>query len=113
MFLGVTIGKLPITDYQLPVAIMMGGLVVGIGYRLEDWVRQSRSLLLWKTSFMTTGFALVLSALLREWATASALLLLELGIVWWFVFAGVREPMSKQEKGERVLEIEGRMKKCC
>ena len=101
------------SDFRLPTSILMGGSIVGIGYRLEDRVRQGHSPLLWKTSFMTTGFALVMSVLLREWATASALLLLELGIVWWFVFSGAGEATNNQEQHTRVSEIEERMKKCC
>ncbi len=114
MLLGMLTGKLPITSYQLPAAILMGGSVVGIAYQLEDRVRQSRFVFAWKVGFMTVGFALVAAVIGRAWGIAGALLVTELGIVWWFLLSpAIPAVRPTQPRETRIAEIEKQMEKCC
>ncbi len=114
MLLGMFTGKLPITNYQLPVAILMGGSIVGIAYQLEDRVRHGRSAFAWKVSFMTIGFALVMGVLMRQWSVAVVASTVEFWVVWWFLFPGMHATkVGEAEQAKRMATIEEKMEKCC
>lgn len=114
MLVGVFTNQLPITDYQLPIAMLMGGSVVGIAYQAEK-LRPLRDasagkLLLWKTFFMPTGFALVYLALARSWFAAAGAAAALAAIALAFL---AKRPNTSRRAPGAVAELEEKMKKCC
>jgi hypothetical protein len=109
MLIGMSLGQLPITNYQLPVSILMGGSVVGIAYQIEKRLPSNRSPLLWKILFVPAGFAAVYSAVNFRWPVFGALVIY-LGIIaYWFW----RPSQKHQGESRKTRELEEKMKKCC
>lgn len=105
---------LPASSFNLIAALLMGGSVVGIAYQMEKLRplhdASAGKLLLWKTLFIPTGFALVYFALTRTWgAMAVALAVLAAILVRFF---GWRKKETARSD-ESVAELEEKMKKCC
>ncbi len=73
MFAGILTDQLPIASYQLPIAILMGGSVVGIAYQIEKKLPAERSPFLWKLIFIPAGFFAVYSALAIYWPLAAGI----------------------------------------
>jgi len=117
MLVGMEIGTLPITNYQLPVALLMGGTVVGLAYQLEKRLPAGddrwQTPLLWKMLFIPTGFFGAYSLLVasRSLSTAAAVLLAVIVAVFFYRGTRVGGPPSKETK--TVAELEKKMKQCC
>ena len=101
-------GWLLITDYQLPVAILMGSSVVGIAYQLEKRLPENRSPLVWKTIFIPLGFLVAYHLVLFDWIAFAIFLAVELLFVWFYLFL-----VSHQPKNVQVEKLEKQMEKCC
>ena len=90
------------------LAMLMGGSVVGIAYQLEKKLRIHESaLLVWKSLFMSVGFAVMYAVLEQQWLVA-ALGGLFLVVISKAVF--LREKIASEES---VSEIEKKLKQCC
>ena len=91
------------------LAILLGGSVVGIAYQLEKHLPQGRSLLLWKTLFVSIGFVAAYALAVPQWSllamAVAALLLLTA------VFFVPRHHADKNSAA--VAKLERDMKKCC
>lgn len=118
MLIGMSAGKLPITNYQLPIAILMGGSVVGIAYQVEKRlpIRQAGLLsgkpaLLWKTLFIPAGLALVYGVLLQNWQLAGGAGALALLFLAAFLLPVRKNPPAV--KNDKIKELEDKMKNCC
>jgi len=115
MLIGVFSGQLPITDYQLPMAILMGGSVVGIAYQVEKRLVLAKAsvnkLLLWKLLFIPAGFAAVYGLIAVSWLLFAAALAVSGAIAAFFLLFSVSE--KDKQKSNKVGEIEEKMKNCC
>lgn len=117
MLVGMAIGQLPVTSYQLPVALLMGGTVVGLAYQLEKRLPTGddrwQSPLLWKILFIPTGFFGAYSLIGASWNLFAAAIVILAAIAVLFFYRGtwVGEPPSK--KDQAVAELEKKMKQCC
>lgn len=117
MLIGIFLGLLPTTHYQLLTALLMGGSVVGIAYQLEKKLTAGKSPVLWKTTFIPVGFAAVYSILTQWWVVfiAAATLLIALMLK----FVALPRAMRENEELERAPhkmrreELEKKMKDCC
>ena len=108
------LGGLPFTNYQLLVAILMGGTVVGIAYQGEkvfDWAAEN--IFKFRAPVIVIGFVLAFLALQNlSWFT----LVLEgvlLAIIGYLYFV---EPYRKVKSGSNLTEVkrlEEEMKNCC
>ena len=121
---------------MIVLAMLMGGSVVGIAYRLEKRLPAGRSPLLWKTFFISFGFVAVYSAISLVMGESTLGLLAPKHFegsnpLWWFVltaaittliiwaFGYTREPRSRAmslprtKNNKAVEELEKKMKKCC
>ncbi len=96
-------------DPLLP-AILMGGTVVGIAYRLEYRLRQGRYYFAWKTLFIPTGFWAVYSIVRANWF-ATAILFLVIGIILAIFVSGKKQMVKVDENA--IKELEEKLKECC
>ncbi len=111
---GMMWGKLSAGDFELPVAILMGGSIVGIAYQVEKRLPPNRSSLLWKALFIPAGFVVVYSALQSLWLLLLGALALCLGLGIGFTRGRVSRSVSRDsEHRQRVDELEKKMKDCC
>lgn len=109
-------------DMLLP-AILMGGSIVGIAYRLEKRLPAGKFKLLFKTIFIPAGFMAAYGLLSSSWIiffcslVALALALYSFGKINWLDKNEARQPTGAVEKSgienadKRKLEKE--MKNCC
>ena len=111
LLVGMLTNQLPITNYQLPAAILMGGSVVGIAYQTEKRLPANRSPFLWKTLFIPSGLLTVygLASFQSLLFSAGAILTLIIAIssFWRFGKRGTKE------ENEQVKDLEDKMKNCC
>lgn len=110
MLAGVLTNQLPITNYQLPIAILMGGSVVGIAYQLEKRLPMGRSALFWKTLFIPAGFVAVYSLLAFSWIIFGAMVVILIFLALIFLR---RISLHPQEENSKIKELEKKMEKCC
>ncbi len=103
MTAGILMGQLSITDYQLPVAILMGGTVVGIADKIG------------KNKFWTipAGFILVYYAVRFISWTVFGIEIAILGIVAYAYFIMPGKSLKIENDPARVREIEEKLKNCC
>ena len=94
----------------LIIGILMGGSVVGAAYQLEKRLPSGRSPLLWKTIFIPGGMFAVYELLSSRWVVFFAAL--GVMLILTFVFLRPRRGHGGKE-GERVQDLEEKMKKCC
>lgn len=92
----------------LVVALLMGGSVVGIAYKADKFVPDKLDLV-WKTSFITAGFAAQYMLLTWQMGYFIPLLALLLLIAWFFTILG----RKRKEESPRVKELEKGLEKCC
>ncbi|HEY4512974.1 MAG TPA: hypothetical protein VJH06_00445 [Candidatus Paceibacterota bacterium] len=106
IFLGMFFGKLPISDYQVPFAILAGGTVVGAMSKLEERIKV-KFILAWKTIFVVSGFGIVYSLVAGKWALVGFGIFLNVLITLYF-------KKSKKHWGTgKAKELEEKMKSCC
>ena len=102
-------GQLLAVDYQLPIAILAGGTVVGLMSKLEPVVK-AKYVLLWKTLFVTSGFVAVYSLVVAGWVMFSVgVVLAGIGTL---VFNRSTAETGNQES-EQTKALQEKMKRCC
>lgn len=106
---GIYFSLLDAEGWKLIAAIAMGGSVVGVAYQIEKRLPPNRSLLLWKTFFITAGFAAVYSLISFWWAG----LIVAATLLAVFILKFLAEPQGRAAKNKRVEELENKMKDCC
>lgn len=116
MLIGILSGRLSVANYQLPVAILMGGSVVGIAYRIEKRLPQTsagwRTPLLLKTLFIPTGFAAVYG-ILASWWFIFIILAVSLLILTLMFIGQIKDKIISERQNRKVEELEDEMKNCC
>ncbi|MBI2640336.1 MAG: hypothetical protein HYW91_00405 [Candidatus Sungbacteria bacterium] len=106
---GIYTGWLEAEGWKLAAAIAMGGSVVGMAYQAEKFLRPFRSRLLWKTIFISTGFAAVYSLILF-WRAGFIIAVVLLTI---FTLKFLAWPRARAVKSKKVEELVGKMEDCC
>jgi len=109
---------LPTTSYILPIAILMGGTVVGIAYQGEkslSWVKHYP--VGWKLTAMVIGFPLAYGAVqYMSWATFSIELAVLTGLMYsFFIRRGPSAAPHVPHSGDapNVQKIEKGLEQCC
>ena len=95
-------------DLIIP-AMLMGGSVVGLAFQLGEKLDHGKSLILWKTLFIPTGFVLAYSILFKEWLVFFVILVFLLVITYLFL----SKDGSKKLDKEKIDELKNKMDKCC
>jgi len=109
LLVGMKLNLLSTVNYQLPVAILMGGTVVGLMSKLEQFVNQ-KFILIWKTIFVASGFSAVYGLINTDWTMFAVGAILAVVVTFVLKTRGV-EP-EKQES-EQVKKLKEKMKNCC
>ena len=104
MTAGILTGQLLITDYQLPLAILIGGTVVGVSNKNKNKL---------KAPIVLSGFLLVYYALnYLNWT----IFWVEVAVLVLIMYAYFIVPDKKLKIGDnpvKVKEIEEKLKNCC
>jgi len=111
LLIGGLTGRLPITGYQLPIAILIGGSVVGIAYQLEKRLPKDRSPLLWKVLFIPTGFAAAYFLINFWWAEFFTVLVIMILIA--IIFLNLFSARHREGENKKIKELEKEMEDCC
>jgi len=90
------------------LAMLIGGSVVGVAYQLEKKLPNGRSLLLWKTLFMTGGFVAGYGLVYSSWAVLIGAVIWGLILIYAF-FRRTQTPV----KSQKAVELEKKMEQCC
>lgn len=118
---GLVLGFLS-NDYNIILAMLMGGSIVGIAYQAEKTFSENRSKLLWKVIFIPLGFFGVYGVLMMWWFVVliDVILLLSVAFVFKFSRTSVVPQVSLNKKSRRssktreeVEKLEAKMKDCC
>ncbi|MEK7208901.1 MAG: hypothetical protein AAB677_01430 [Patescibacteria group bacterium] len=109
LWLGWQLEKLPVADYQLPTAILMGGTVVGLMAKLESVIKP-KFVLFWKTIFVVSGFSAVSGLLAGNWLAVAAGIILA-AVTTLGCQARATEPEKQNSKIAE--DLKEKMKNCC
>lgn len=106
-------GLLSVAEFQLPTAILVGGSVVGIAYKLEGRLYAGASKLLWKALFIPSGFSLAYGLLQFDWLNIflSSALLFIVTVCFWAHDTGIAQ--NEIHSSKAVKELTENMKSCC
>ena len=107
-------GQLPMTDYQLLIAILMGGSVVGIAYQGEKrFIWAQESIFRFKVPATVIGFTLAYLALQNlSWIIFGIEVAVLTALAYLF-FIKLERGSESPEELRRVAELEKKMEKCC
>ncbi|MEK7628981.1 MAG: hypothetical protein AAB394_00460 [Patescibacteria group bacterium] len=112
LLVGIKLNLLSSADYQLPTAILMGGTVVGLMFKLEQFIK-IKFVLIWKTLFVALGFMVVHSLMFANWMIflVSAILV----VLLTFILKVSKTTLENQKLHEvsSSKELEEKMKNCC
>ncbi|MEK7565099.1 MAG: hypothetical protein AAB501_02585 [Patescibacteria group bacterium] len=112
LLVGIKLNLLSSADYQLPTAILMGGTVVGLMFKLEQFIK-IKFVLIWKTLFVVLGFMVVHSLMFANWMIflVSAILV----VLLTFILKVSKTTLENQKLHEvsSSKELEEKMKNCC
>lgn len=115
ILVGILLGWLSVISYQLLVAMLMGGTVVGMAYQGEKRMNVApENVLKFRTAIIVPGFILVYFALTNiNWLTLviEAVVLLSV-MYFYFVLPFIREIPPPQDK-QKIAELEKKMENCC
>lgn len=106
----VAFGYLSSAVFVLPIAILMGGTVVGLAYqgeKVNNWAQ--RHFILWKLAVMLTGFSVVYLAV----ANLSRLMVLLEFVLMVLVAILLFRDKSAEQSNQRAIGLEEKLKKCC
>ena len=104
-------GLLLTTHYLLPVAMLMGGTVVGIAFQGEKRFEWAKNLFYWKAPVIIIGFVVAYLLLINlSWTTFITELVL-LGFLTYFIF--LQPSGGKLPQGETASGLEEKLKDCC
>lgn len=109
MLLGIYLGELLITDYQLPIAILAGGTIVGLMLKLETSIKMN-FVLLWKTIFVISGFTAIYGLISFDWVIFSVSIFFAIIFTLVFKTQKLEEQKYKRDNSE---ELEEKLKNCC
>ena len=109
MLVGMFFGKLLVVDYQLPATLLMGGTVVGLMSKLEQFVKL-KFVLIWKTIFVVLGFVAAYNLIFTNWVIFAVSVALV--VVTTFVFK-IRLTLEENQKSKQTRKLEEEMEKCC
>src|SRR3989344_3454230 len=102
-------------DWNVMLAMLTGGSVVGIAYQLEKKIALVRPSLgaLWKAVFIPIGF-LTAYALIMSWWLEFALSGAFLGLLFWVFSKGAAGKAHHEvQPDQKVEELKKQMDKCC
>ena len=109
LLMGIISNQLPAASYQLLIAVLMGGTVVGAMFKLEKFIKPD-FILLWKTIFVISGFLAAYSLINTDWAMFAIGVILAVVITLFLKTRGVGQ--EKQEL-KKTKELEEKMRNCC
>ena len=106
MFIGMSLGKLLIANYQLPVSVLMGGTVVGLMSKLEQFINP-KFVLIWKVVFVVSGFTAVYSLITNQWG------IFAIGVIVDIVVTLIFKTYGAEKENLNLKELKEKIKNCC
>lgn len=109
---GIKLNLLNSADYQLLVAILMGGTVVGLMFKLEQFIKL-KFVLIWKTLFVVLGFMVVHSLISSDWVVFLVSAILIVIVTFIFKVSKLSLENKKLDDISSTKKLEEKMKNCC
>lgn len=106
-FLGYSVLGYAVNDMVL--AMLMGGSVVGLAFKIEKSFTPEKSRLLWKILFVPMGFTAVYSVLQSQWIGFA----LSVAALLAFSLVFMSKPSTHHADSKTVKTLEDKMKDCC
>ena len=106
MFIGMFLGKLSIANYQLPISVLMGGTVVGLMSKLEQFINP-KFVLIWKVVFVVSGFTAVYSLITNQWG------IFAIGVIVDIVVTLIFKTYGAEKENLNLKELKEKIKNCC
>ena len=106
MFIGMFLGKLSIANYQLPISVLMGGTVVGLMSKLEQFINP-KFVLIWKVVFVVSGFTAVYSLITNQWG------IFAIGVIVDIVATFIFKTYGAEKENLNLKELKEKIKNCC
>ena len=106
MFIGMSLGKLLIANYQLPVSVLMGGTVVGLMSKLEQFINL-KFVLIWKMIFVVSGFTAVYSLITDQWG------IFAIGVIVDIVVTLIFKTYGAEKENLNLKKLKEKIKNCC
>jgi hypothetical protein len=116
MAVAVLAGGLVFAEFQLPIAILMGGTVVGIAYQGEKRFKWAEAnIFRFKVPVVIIGFILVYFAVknLNWLGLGIEVAILLLLFYFFFISNGENGKPTFESDPSKVKELEEKMKSCC
>lgn len=104
-------GLFPASYFLFPIAILMGGTVVGIAFQGEKRFKWASNLFYWKGPVVVIGFIIAYLLLVNMSWTAFAIELVLLGFLTYFLF--LQPSVDKSSSGRNTTELERKLEDCC
>src|SRR3989344_4591767 len=96
MFVGISLGELSLANYQLPTTMLMGGTVVGLTFKLEQFIKPN-IILVWKTMFIIFGFSVVYGLIANNWLVFMIGIILAIIITLIFRSASLKKKLKSEQ----------------
>ena len=106
MFIGMFLGKLSIANYQLPISVLMGGTVVGLMSKLEQFINP-KFVLIWKVVFVVSGFTAVYSLITNQWG------IFAIGVIVDIVATFIFKTYGAEKENLNLKKLKEKIKNCC
>lgn len=106
---GIYLNLLKTENWQLIIAVLMGGSVVGVAYQTAKRLLSSKSEVLFKALFIPSGFVAVYGLLMYWWLLFYAAIVFSAILALLFL----RKRGNEKAANKRVEEIKKRMEDCC
>lgn len=100
-------------DYKLPIAMLMGGTVVGIAFQGEakfEWAK--KGIYMWKAPVIILGMPVAYWLFKNMSLMTLAVEIAALAILMYSFFIRSHN-ISKHENDKHITELENKMKNCC
>jgi hypothetical protein len=100
-------------DYKLPIAMLMGGTVVGIAFQGEtkfDWAK--KGIYTWRAPVIILGMPIAYWLFKNMSLMTLVIEIVTLAILMYSFFIRSYK-VSKRKNGKHITELENKMKNCC
>lgn len=105
---------LPLATWEMPIALLMGGSIVGIAYQGVQRIAWAAARpVLWKTLVLVPGFALAHAALRNLSLVVIVIEMIILSIIMYAYFWRTRARQYAEYRGGRLAAIKKQLKNCC
>ncbi len=115
LLVGILLGWLSVMSYQLLIAVLMGGTVVGMAYQGEKRMNVApENFLKFRTAVIVPGFILAYFAFMNiSWFTLIIEAVVLMAVTYFFFVLPWVKSTPPAGDEQKIAELEEKMKECC